>query len=170
MTLPLPDDELTAFVRRHQVGVWRYLCALGAAADEAEELCQDVLLVALRRRVQANAETAAAAAFLRTTARHLWLRRRRDDRARAARLATAVEELWRHDCARDDGEELLAALERCVTQLPERSRRLVDGRYRQQRSRAELAAEFGVSEHGIRVSLHRLRRALRECIERRLRR
>jgi RNA polymerase sigma-70 factor (ECF subfamily) len=158
----------TEFVRRHQAGVWRFLRALGCPAHVADDLTQDALLVALRRNVQRTHEAAAAAAFLRQTARHLWLRTLRDERRRAAKLAEAAESLWRQDCAEDDGAGVLAALAQCVASLPERSRLVLERCYRDEAGRAELARELELSEHGVRSLLQRLRKALRDCIDRRL--
>lgn len=159
--------DASAFVKRHQDGLWRYLRAAGCDAALADELTQDALVIALRRDV-ANREPATAAAFLRTTARNLWMKRRHVDRQRLQRLADAAEELWRQDAAPDDGNRLLDALERCVAELPERSRTALERSYRDGASRAEMAAEMDLTEHGVRNLMQRLRKALRACIERRI--
>src|SRR5687768_5225971 len=79
MTSPAPDPE--ALVRRHQAGLWRYLRALGAPAELAEDLLHDTFLVALRK-LEHDEGNGAIAAFLRQTARHLHLRRMRDQSRR----------------------------------------------------------------------------------------
>ncbi len=161
-----PAPTPAAFVQRHQRGLWRFLRALGCPASTADDLAQEALLVALRgdgwRR-----PPLAAAAFLRQTARHLWLRHRRDEGRRAERLAAAAEHLWQRHCENDDGDARLAALRACVQALPERSRTTLDHFYRDGMSRAELAAALAMTEHGARTLLQRIRAALRECIERR---
>jgi RNA polymerase sigma-70 factor (ECF subfamily) len=174
MDLPPPAEPGGAtaaaaeFVRAHQAGVWRFLRAIGCPAHTADDLAQESLLVALRRNVAATHAGPAAAAFLRQTARHLWLRTRRDDLRRAAKLAEAAESLWRSECGEDDGAGVLAALRQCVEALPERSRHALERCYRDDAGRAELARELALSEHGVRTLLQRLRKALRQCIERRL--
>ena len=132
----------------------------------ADEVAQDALLLALQKHVVID----AAAPFLRQAAKFLWLRRQRDDQRAAARLATAAEFLWQRDCAADDGEGLLAALRDCVEALPARSRLCVQRVYGEDAGRAELAAELGLSEHGARTLLQRLRQGLKDCVERRLQR
>ena len=52
--------------------------------------------------------------------------------------------------------------------LPERSRKVLERAYGDGASRSELAAELELTEHGVRNMMHRLRKALRECIERRM--
>ncbi len=50
MPLPqAPDEVLTAFVRRHQVGLWRFLRVCGCRGARAEEIAQDALLIALQK-------------------------------------------------------------------------------------------------------------------------
>jgi len=59
-------------------------------------------------------------------------------------------------------------LEECLAQLPENVRRLVDERYRAGRSNDELATSFGHSVEWVRVTLFRIRKQLRTCIETKL--
>ncbi|MFO1077194.1 MAG: sigma-70 family RNA polymerase sigma factor [Planctomycetota bacterium] len=165
----LPGDPVDAFVAKHQRALWRFLRVLGCAGQEADAIALDAIVIALRRGVPAR-DGEAAAAFLRQTARHLWLRRQRSDRRRAARHAEAAERLWQQRCARDDGDAWLDALDRCLGELPERSRTALERTYRDGLGRAELGGELGIGEHGVRNLLARLRAALRDCIERRLER
>ena len=168
LCLPSAVDAIDAFVRRHQTGLWRFLRVLGCRGQRAEEIAQDALVVALGRGQQ-HEPPAAAAAFLRQTAKHLWLREQRADRRRAVRHAAAAEALWTRQLARDDGDSWLQALDECVAQLPERSRRALDLAYRDGLCRQQLAQALGLGEHGARTPLQRLRARLRDCIERRRR-
>lgn len=161
-------DPVATFVRRHQASTWRFLRVLGCRGQQAEAIAQDALVVALGRGL-VTADHAEVAAFLRQTCKHLWLREQRDDRRRAERHAAAAELLWQRDLASDDGAGWLAALDRCLEELPERSRSALDRTYRDGLGRAELASELGIGEHGVRTLLQRLRAALRECIQRRRR-
>lgn len=159
-----------AFVERHQVGLWRFLRGAGCPAALAEELVQDALLVALRRGI-VERPAPAAAAFLRGTAKNLWLRRVRDDRRRVARLLELAEERWRRDAERDldaQGDARREALDGCLRALPARSRAALRRVYAEGASRRELAAELALTEHGARTLLQRVRKALRACIERRM--
>lgn len=159
-------DKAEDFVRAYQRGVWRFLRALGCATDEADDLTQEVFLVALRSPPR---HEAAARALLRQTARHLWLRRQRDDQGRARRLVEAADSLWQQDCDVDDGDGWLTDLEACLQRLEARSRRAVDLFYGERLSRVELGVALGISDHGARTLLQRVRKFLRECIEQRRR-
>lgn len=159
-------DAVASFVQRHQTAVWRFLRVLGCRGQQADAIAQDALVLAIQKGIDGVGE-AAAAAFLRQSAKHLWLREQRDDQRRAERHAAAAELLWQRDLAVDDGAGWLAALDRCLEELPARSRLALDRTYRDGLGRAELGAELGIGEHGVRTLLQRLRAALRECIQRR---
>jgi RNA polymerase sigma-70 factor (ECF subfamily) len=60
------------------------------------------------------------------------------------------------------------ALEQCVDHVKGNSRRLLDLRYRDGHSPQEIANKLGRTSDAIRASLLRIRRGLRDCIERRL--
>ena len=60
------------------------------------------------------------------------------------------------------------ALEACLEELPPKSRRLLDLRYVEELSAAEMAQETGTTSGSVRVLLSRVRTVLASCIERRL--
>lgn len=163
---PPGPAAVEALVRRHQVGVYRFLRALGCPPADAEALAADTFVVAHLKRFAAPSD-AAMAACLRETARRLWLEQRTRDRRREARIAAAAEDLWRRTCAADDGDERLDALQRCLAALRGRAAAAVQFFYRDGLSRTAAAARLGMRETGFKTLLQRLRAQLRECIERR---
>lgn len=167
--MPVHEDLVASFVRRHQAGLWRFLRVLGCRGQQAEAIAQDALVVAVQRGVHVGPD-GPAVAFLRQTARHLWLREQRGDRRRSALHADVAERAWRRDLSErgdEDGAGWLAALQKCLDELPERSRHALERTYRDGAGRTELGEELGIGEHGVRSMLQRLRAALRTCIERR---
>jgi RNA polymerase sigma-70 factor (ECF subfamily) len=61
------------------------------------------------------------------------------------------------------------ALEHCLKELPERSRQLLDLRYVDGMNPMQIASQVDLTIGSVRVSLHRIRNLLAECISRRLR-
>lgn len=59
-----------------------------------------------------------------------------------------------------------AALERCVQRVKGRPRKLLEMRYVRDLTPAKIAELTGTSANAVTVMLHRVRRALRECMER----
>ncbi len=161
-------DADAAACGAHRAAVWRYLRALGAGADDADDLCQETLLVGLGGVLPAD--PAAARAFLRGVARNLWLRTRRWwHRRREREVAAAVEQLWLATAAHDDGDELLARLRDCLTALQPRARHALELHYRDGLPWARVAAQVALKPNGTKTLVQRARHALRHCIERRLR-
>ena len=159
--------DAEALVRRHQAAVWRYLRALGAPREVADDVLQDTFVVALQKLGDDRGE-AAVGTFLRRTALHLLLRRRRDVARRERLLLEAADRLWTRDCVDDGGERWLGALRACLVELPPRARQAVELFYVQDLGREAAAQALGMQPNGIKTLLQRVRGALRLCIERRL--
>lgn len=172
---PAPQGVATAeaLVQRHLRTVWRYLRTLGAPPDIADDLAQEAFVVALRRGA-AELAPAATGAFLRRTARFLFLHHLRDqhrDAAHLADFADAVDAVFAQEDADGGSDEHLERLRACVNGLPPRARRAVELCYGlgadSESSRAAAAAELGLQPNGLKTLLQRLRQTLRDCIERR---
>lgn len=80
-------------------------------------------------------------------------------------LGQLADTIARQADRRSDRRE---ALEACLEELPPRSRRLLDLRYVDELSAAEMAQETGTTSGSVRVLLSRVRTVLASCIERRL--
>ncbi|MBM4061237.1 MAG: RNA polymerase sigma factor [Planctomycetes bacterium] len=168
---PSPTSDAAtadALVHTHLRAVWRYLRWQGASPHEADDLTQEAFVVALQKGA-ADLEPAATAAFLRRTARFLFLRHRRG--RDAEQLADAVDELWQRHAAHDGGEGLLDALRECLGELTDRARRAVELGYglgaNDRLGRVDLGKELGLAPDGVKTLMQRVRQQLRACIERR---
>lgn len=76
--------------------------------------------------------------------------------------------------AEEDGDpvseedELALALRECLSQLEDRQRKLISQHYRDQTSIRKMAKDHGKSESAVKMSLMRIREALRTCINSKL--
>jgi RNA polymerase sigma factor (sigma-70 family) len=170
LAAPPPHGDL---VHRHLRTVWRYLRTLGASADVADDLAQESFVVALRRGA-CELPAAATGAFLRRTARFLFLhhlRQRHRDAAHLGGFADAVDELFAREDAAGGSDEHLERLRACVASLPPRSRLAIERCYGiaadSDATRAAVAAALGLQPNGLKTLLQRIRQALRDCLERR---
>lgn len=162
--MPDPRVVLEDLIRRHQTGVWRYLRALGARPDTAEDLLQETFVLAWQKGVE-DRGMLPTGTFLRRIARHLVLRQRRAQGRRDELLVELADRAWEHECAADDGEAWLQRLRHCREQLPGRARAAIDGWYGGG-PRDGLAATLGLHPDGLKTLLQRARALLRACIER----
>ena len=167
-------DILETLVRTHQAELYRYVRYLGADVPAAEDLVQDTFLAAFRSRTHpASDDTQGTAAWLRGVARNLFLRHcRRSSASRVqadSELVEQAEDIWAGEFLRgSDGFDYVEALRKCLQQLPDRHRQVLDMRYAGRKSRSEMAQALSMSEDGIKSLLRRIRTALAECVRRRL--
>jgi len=170
----LNRNQLVSLVHSHQAQIYRYLRYLGAPLHVAEDLAQETFVVAFQKSTQGQwNEVAHPGAWLRGVARNLFLLHCRRAKANPIHLDMAfveqAEGFWAKEFpgAADAGDHL-SALRQCLQALPERERKMVDLQYRLKKSRAELAAQAGLTEEGVKTLMRRLRAGLAECIENRL--
>jgi DNA-directed RNA polymerase specialized sigma24 family protein len=160
-----PPERLVvdeALVHAHQGWLWRYLRVLGANAEVAADVAQEVFVVMLRTPLL-DQGPAALRVWLRTTARNhflAWCRTQR--RSPIALDADAVERAFAAYERDDDGAGYRQALVRCLETVPANARELLvqslpgDG-------------PMPLPDEAARSRLRRLKNALRDCVQRRLR-
>ncbi|MCH1509396.1 MAG: sigma-70 family RNA polymerase sigma factor [Akkermansiaceae bacterium] len=76
-----------------------------------------------------------------------------------------VDVLAEMDPLEESDEEVMAALDACISKLSEEQRQLVEARYTPGRSLEQQAEQIGSSPGSLRVALHRIRAGLKQCIE-----
>lgn len=158
---------LEALIARHWGEVYGCLMALTRRPEVAEELAQDVFLLAWNRGVTPGPELST---WFRRVARNLALNeltRKRPALWSAAELA----EVEARDARVVDGPDFeaeLTALRRCLSELPEGDRELLEARYARTDSLASLAERTGQTVGYLKQRLFRLRRKLAGAIRARL--
>ena len=169
---PAPQVALgfdpTHLIETYQAGVWRYLRALGCEAALAEDLTQDTFLAVMQRPFQ-EVSPAATSAYLRKTALNMLIsHERRAGRVRAVEDIEQLDRTWSRWAGADDGEAVLDHLRDCLRRLTERARLALEMRFRGDHSRAEIADELKITEHGAKNLMQRAKQQLRECIDNKL--
>lgn len=178
------EMDVGRLVERHHAGVWRYLCYLGCDASLADDLTQETFIAVLKGDFVYRGPKAAAA-YLRLTARRLFLNALRSRRAerradvdvlelfkdsddrRTERTVEAAEAVWAV-FADDAGDVRLDALRACLETLEQQARFALEMRYRDEAAGAEIAHALGLSESAAKMILLRAKTSLRECVTRRL--
>lgn len=128
-------------------------------------MTQETFLRVLRHPFQDYSQ-AATAAYLRRTAYHQFVSaQRRAGRVVSVDELEAIDYRWSRLAGEENGEEMLRSLRECLEQLTHRARLALELRFRDERSRAEIAAELSLSEDGAKNLLQRAKERLRECVE-----
>jgi RNA polymerase sigma-70 factor (ECF subfamily) len=169
-------EAFTQLAQRHQGRVRAYLGQFQRDPIIVDDLAQEVFLAAFRSLHDFQTDRPFIP-WIFGIARHRALTELRSEARRrskeARHLASAVA-AWRVEYFEADvenpleSEQAVLALRKCIARLPNDSRRLVAQVYERSRGIAEVAREMGRNAGSMRVTLLRIRLALRRCIERRM--
>ena len=169
MTQQHKRKAFASFVREHQASLRGFLRVIGVKPDSVDDLAQETFLAAFRELDRFDADQDLGK-WLRGIARNL---ARNELRKTARRCRITDGELTEHllaeterDQAEDNFEEHdFHSLRDCLEQLPEKSRKLITGRYADEWKAPFLADQFEMSATAVRLALMRIRKQLRACIE-----
>jgi RNA polymerase sigma-70 factor (ECF subfamily) len=155
-------------IAAHQAGVWRYLRVLGCESNLADDLTQETFLAVLQARFFEVSPTATAA-YLRKTAHNLFVSyQRRARRVVSMAEIDSIDGEWTRWVGDDNGEVLLEALKGCFEELNAKAKLALAMRFREDESRANIAAALRMTEHGAKNLMQRAKQRLRACIESKL--
>lgn len=169
-------DEVafTKLVKSHQARVRAYVAGYVRDRSVADDLCQDAFVEAFRH-LSTFRRDVPLSAWLLAIARNRTIDHLRRELRRREREADPLASMllaWHLDDAQQNlhvvRDRELRALQQCVETLPPASAALVHDHYLRGRRAVEIAAERGVSPGTVRMTLLRVRAALRSCIQTRL--
>jgi RNA polymerase sigma-70 factor, ECF subfamily len=160
--------KIAQLVVKHRHGLLAYLYGVLPDAHVAEDLFQEVCVVAVQKAAEFQDGTNFVA-WARTIARnklreHL---RRRSGMTVDDAFFDGLESAF--DAVRGgmDPDARKEALRRCLGEIQDRARQMLVWRYEEGLSAASIAGRTGQSRAGVNSLLQRVREILRECVERR---
>lgn len=160
--------DIEALIRKHQQPVWRYLRVLGCDPSLADDLTQETFLAVLTRPFEDFSDHTTLK-YLRTVARNLLIsRHRREVRYQFQAQVEHIELIWDHWTKADSDDSVLTALRECFGKLREKARLALNLRFRDRATRKEIADAVDMTEHGAKNLMQRAKKALRDCVERRI--
>lgn len=158
------QSELEDLWREYGRDLHRFLRVLGADHANADDLVQETILYVAQHPFERRSP-GETAMYLRATAKSLFIKfAQRSKRVVAVDLATIEVEYAQ--AVGDDSDSAVEALKRCVAELPERERLVLDLRYTRNASREEMGAALNLSDGGVKNLLERVKQRLKECMER----
>jgi len=162
------DIDPAELIERHQLGLWRYLRALGCDAAQADDFVQDTFLKILQKPFNYYDENATAA-YLRRIAHNLFISmQRRAGKVIAVEDVQKFEQVWSHLASDGHGEDYLDALRACLGELSPRGKWALEMRFRDKMSRSNIAVNLEITENGAKNLMQRAKTRLRDCIERKI--
>jgi RNA polymerase sigma-70 factor (ECF subfamily) len=164
--MPLSEEFVTN-VAGIQRSLYAYIRSLIGSWAEPEDILQEVNLILCRKATEYDGRSkfltwACGIAYLQVLA-HLKQHRRDKcvfmDEALLADLAGPLSERV------EELDDRLESLRNCINRLPIAQRRMIANRYASGGSVQKVAESEGRSVGSIRVTLHRIRLRLMECVE-----
>lgn len=156
-------------VRREQNGLRVFVRSLGMRAEAVDDVAQECFIVAFQK-LQTFERGTNFGAWVRAIARILVRNELRREGRRQRLLAEYVAEILVNDEVPmpEESPARIEALRRCLSELPEKWRRLVQQRYFENLSPSVIGSQESRTANEVSQTLFRLRAALYKCITRRL--
>lgn len=168
--LALDEATFASECERRRPGLYAYALTCCRDPHLAEDIVQETLLIALRKRAMYLAESDFGL-WLVSIARNVWFREReRAERSRRRVVPQPVEELAIElvDVGGDEWDRETGALRRCVEELGAEDRALLHRHFTSGEGYDEVATALARTLSWVKVRMHRLRKALLACAQRRL--
>jgi len=160
-------QKFTEIVDLHYDGLWTYVSFLTAGSGDTEDLVHQAFLIAFDRLAEGREFEGDPGKWLRGTARNLvraWWRQRQKAPAALAEGLLLLDE-GDDVPALASRAETTVALEHCLGELAASDRELIRKRYEGGDRIVRMAEQMAVNVTSLRVRLHRIRQALKLCIE-----
>lgn len=164
-----PAHNLTLLWMQAQPAVEAYLNSLIRDRTTAEDVLQQVALTATQKFEQYDTSrsfTGWAMGIARLKALQYFERAGSDRHYFSSELLTQLA--GTHERLSTEAVEQNDALAHCLEKLPAKSMALLKRRYVQDLKPGKIAPSLGLSPNAVRLALHRIRAALRTCIEQQL--
>jgi RNA polymerase sigma-70 factor (ECF subfamily) len=161
-------DEFVTALTGSQRRLHAYVLSLTADRHQAEEIVQETNLVLWRKADDFERDTNFIAWAFRVAYYQTLAYRQRQGRDRLVFDDEVVELLAEEYPAPQEVDARRESLEECLAKLTPRQRNLLNVRYRDGVSVERIAADLQRSANTVAQTLHRLRLALMECIQRTL--
>ena len=172
------EDEVAMrqLVEMHVDFVRRFLSQFVTDPVQVDDLCQDTFISMFRSLPTYRAESKFSTWLLGisrnlalTHLRNQGRRRRREGEAMAALVHQWQIEQLESDSPEAESENKLASLQQCLAGLAPTARELVQRYYFEDVSAEEIAEQSGRKSGSVRMTLLRIRKRLRECVENKMR-
>ncbi len=164
------DPAFVQVLTRHQRQLYGYILSLVPWASEADDVLQETNLVLMQKAASFTPGTSFLAWACRVAYFEAMNHHRRRKRERGIALDEPVLELIATEAGAqaEQFDERRQALRGCLQKIGTRQRDLLSRFYADEHSIDRIAEDEGRSSGGLRVTLHRLRATLLECIQRTL--
>jgi RNA polymerase sigma-70 factor len=164
-------DEIYLTITQHRSRIMGVIVAMVRDFDAAEDVFQDTVVEILKSadRFDPSREFLPwASGIARNVVKRFYRSVSRRMSPVDVQNLEYLGSLMEEGAEADPWDEERKALRYCLDKVKDRNRKLLDLRYEENIRGGKLAARLALSEKSVRTILHRVREALRRCIERRV--
>lgn len=167
------NKELAVFWAQSQPTIAAFIHSLVPNFQDADDILQNVAVVTVEKIGQFD-RNRSFPAWAIGIAKNLILKHySQKGRKRAIldiEVIKKVAQVYEHESQNihDQKESMVKALKTCLMQLKGKWRKIVDMHYVYELSSARIAQQLSMTQNNVFVSLHRIRLALKKCVEHRL--
>jgi RNA polymerase sigma-70 factor, ECF subfamily len=162
-------EQLVRLLMKHQEDLFRYIFSLLPHEEDARDVLQETSVSLYRKFAEYDHEKPFLAWAYGFAYLEVLKQRERNERGTRHMKEELVEMLSRERQEQEtELHERLAALDHCLEQLPPMDRELIRLRYHSGTPVDDLVTQLGTSRRTFFRNLDRVRRALLECINRKL--
>lgn len=168
------DAEITVLVQRlfvaHSAAIRGFVASLASDFSLVDDILQETFLT-VTAKAAAFEPGSNFKAWAWAIARNKTMEALRKSSREKCLSGDVIEALCAHDQSFDwdNLDKLYRHVSACVEGLSPKARAVVSLRYKQGHRAAEVARQMGWTTNAIHVALSRARRAIRECVQHRLR-
>ncbi|MGB0372281.1 MAG: sigma-70 family RNA polymerase sigma factor [Opitutales bacterium] len=168
---PAPTLELDEIVKEHLLPLRAFLASMSVHPDLIDDVAQNVFLEVLRNQDKFDGRRPFRAWLFGIAKNVVYQEFRKHSRDRRLREGYAAETLARAEFCEPKQEDFwsdkrrLKALKDCINSLPDKTRNLVNLRFEGGYKGEELSEMLGMTHAAVRMSLSRIRKSLRGCVE-----
>jgi RNA polymerase sigma-70 factor, ECF subfamily len=166
-------DAFATLIEMHQDTIRSFTAIWAPSRDEADDIAQEVFLAALRS-IHTFEKGRDLKLWLLGIARNLTRGAWRRVTKSAGTAGEKLDEILdRHAVSvfterQQQADSRSEALQQCLQTLPANSKNIFVQYFGEEKSSEELAGVMKTTENTVRANLSRIRKSLRECIERRM--
>ncbi len=165
------DERFVALIARHQLPLTAFLRTIVRTAADVDDVLQETNLVLWRKRDQYDPDRPFASWACRIA--HLQALSFLKSRGRKPHISLSdqlVDDLAKRATMQlDQIDERAEQLRRCIAKLPSNQQSMLQSRYQHNVPVNQLAEQLGREPQAVAMVLYRLRKSLKECVERALR-
>ncbi|MBN1766310.1 MAG: sigma-70 family RNA polymerase sigma factor [Sedimentisphaerales bacterium] len=167
------NKELTVFWAQSQPTIASFIHSLVPNFQDADDILQNVAIITVEKFEQFD-RNLSFTAWANGIARNLILKYYSQKGKKLvildAETINKVAQVYEQESRsiHDQKESMQKALKKCLMQLKNKWKKIVDMHYIEEFSPVRIAQQLSMTRNNVFVSLHRIRLALKKCVEREL--